>query len=83
MVTTKQNSRADTQNTRRGNKQTKKNTENHQTKMADRNSGKRNKGNTEQPENKVLSAHLSVITLSVNGLNLPVTDTKWLDRLKK
>lgn len=51
--------------------------------MADRNSGKRNKGNTEQPENKVLSAHLSVITLSVNGLNLPVTDTKWLDRLKK
>ena len=44
--------------------------------MADRNAREKKKENIEQPENKrqmaVLSPHISIITLNVNGLNSPI-----------
>lgn len=54
-VTTKQKSRAETWNIKKKKKKEeidKNITENHQTKIADRNKRKRNNGDTEKPENK-------------------------------
>ena len=84
MVTTKQKIRAESQNIKK--EETEKHiTENHQTEWQTETRGKRNNGNVEQPENKraVLSHHISIITLNVNGLNSPIKRHRVAEAIKK
>ena len=43
------------------------------------------KQNNQKAKDKmaVVSAYISIITLNVNGLNLPIQSTEWLARQKK
>lgn len=81
MVTTKQNAIADWQKIK-GTESTHSATENQITKEGSR-GGIKNKGNTKQPDNKMtlVSSYQLVITLNVNGLNMPTENQSgWMDK---
>ena len=63
--------------------------ENHQTKMADGNTKKKNNEDVEQPEKKkrdntvALSPHLSIISLNINELSLSVKEYRAVRQIEK
>ena len=75
MVTTKQKSRAETYNIKKGETE-RKIIENHHTKIADRSTRKKQRYRVTRRQKKkiaVVSPHISIITISVGGLNSPIT----------
>lgn len=84
-VTTKQNSRAETQNIKKKEETEKITIEKHRLTQVDRNRKEKNGENNQMAKEKVavVNIYISLITLNVYGLNLRIQNIEQLDNLKE